>query len=328
MLNTPVIGTADAQQLLAKCPLFSNSTSQSGVYKPTSSSDNFEIYPVLFWGGNIIWPLAYQDNRYSIALFSTTSDFAFLAAIEIQGTRYIDHINIDQNAQTATFVGEHGSPQSISWRAMVPPPAILNDGPAAGKQLPNINGLKLSPNNTPCLSVGNYTYWPLSFLDNRMAICVVAIDINGTIADARQVNGVRYISSINFDSSQGLVAFTGQSEITKTLTIDTFWMVYTCCFQLAAQDFLDMADLFNVPITLEQAQQMAATWPNATPDSCNNCDTQMKRKRDWLGATMGAVLGTVIGGAVGFIFADGPGLATVRSSSFLQFRPSQNCFFV
>lgn len=63
----------------------------------------------------------------------------------------------------------------------------------------------------PILTWRGYTYWPLSYTDNRMSLGVVAYDSGGNAVRTIEVGGTRYVGTIAVDPAAHTVTFTGQS---------------------------------------------------------------------------------------------------------------------
>ena len=51
----------------------------------------------------------------------------------------------------------------------------------------------------PVLGLGDYTYWPLSYIDNRYDLAIV-VDQHGNIVGTCAANGMRYIQEIQVDA--------------------------------------------------------------------------------------------------------------------------------
>lgn len=63
----------------------------------------------------------------------------------------------------------------------------------------------------PVLRLGAYTYWPFSFLDNRLAMGIVVYDAAGNQVKRWDRNGARYIWQITLDANARTVTFYGQT---------------------------------------------------------------------------------------------------------------------
>ncbi len=74
----------------------------------------------------------------------------------------------------------------------------------------------------PALAIGGFTYWPLSYLDNRVSFGVVSYDPKGNMVREVEVKGARYVYKIAKDGadSSGSVSFWGQANQKVTLNLD------------------------------------------------------------------------------------------------------------
>lgn len=69
--------------------------------------------------------------------------------------------------------------------------------------------------------MGDYTYWPLSYIDNRYAMAIVVVDQHGNIVETYAVDGTRYIQEIQVDAKGKEVIFLGQAGSKCTLSWET-----------------------------------------------------------------------------------------------------------
>jgi len=63
----------------------------------------------------------------------------------------------------------------------------------------------------PVMTWNGYTYWPYSYLDNRMSLALVAYDRSGNPVHTFELGGTRYVGTITIDPAGRNVTFTGQS---------------------------------------------------------------------------------------------------------------------
>jgi len=99
---------------------------------------------------------------------------------------------------------------------------------ADGDSLSVPSGLKLCSESAewpytsyPVLILGDYTYWPLSYIDNRYAMAIVVVDQYGNIVKICAANGTRYIQEIQVDTKGKKVTFLGQGGTKCTLSWET-----------------------------------------------------------------------------------------------------------
>ncbi len=78
---------------------------------------------------------------------------------------------------------------------------------------PGPNDLSLAP-NCPVLSWGNYTYWVADYVDNRLAMCILAFDASNKVIKQIAKNGARYIWKMTLDPNSNTLTCYGQSNQT------------------------------------------------------------------------------------------------------------------
>ena len=81
------------------------------------------------------------------------------------------------------------------------------------------NTLDSSP-DMPVLKWNGLTYWPLSFVDNRLSLAIVVYNDNDLIVHRWDRPGTRYIVDITVNSDQKTVTFIGQSNRTVVMSWD------------------------------------------------------------------------------------------------------------
>jgi hypothetical protein len=67
--------------------------------------------------------------------------------------------------------------------------------------------------NTSVLRWGTHTYWVADYVDNRMAMCVLAYDENNQLVKQVSQNGARYMWRMVYDPANQNVICTGQSDL-------------------------------------------------------------------------------------------------------------------
>ncbi len=67
--------------------------------------------------------------------------------------------------------------------------------------------------NTSVLRWGTHTYWVADYVDNRMAMCVLAYDENNQLVKQVPKNGARYMWRMVYDPANQNVICTGQSDL-------------------------------------------------------------------------------------------------------------------
>ena len=82
-------------------------------------------------------------------------------------------------------------------------------------------GLKVtclgSSSTCPIVEFNGYTYWAYRFIDNRLAMVIVAYDSSNNVVQQTVLPSVRYISTISVNKTTNVITFTGQSSTTGTM---------------------------------------------------------------------------------------------------------------
>jgi hypothetical protein len=87
---------------------------------------------------------------------------------------------------------------------------------------------RLDPAKTcPALAIGSFSYWPLSYIDNRVSFGIVSYDGKGNIVEETEVKGARYVTKITMQGSDtsGSVTFWGQADQSVTMTLDQLYVL-------------------------------------------------------------------------------------------------------
>lgn len=176
--------------------------------------------PVILWGDYVYWPLSYIDNRVSLCLVAYDAAKHVVGQWELPGARYVVSAAVDEHAQKVTFVGQANQQTSILWTTMMIPPVVRTvpvntapPGPAGLKVTCLKDPNQLDPSDTcPVVVWGAYTYWPLSYIDNRESLCLVAYDAAKHVVGQWELPGARYVVSATVNAAHQNVTFLGQSS--------------------------------------------------------------------------------------------------------------------
>ena len=79
----------------------------------------------------------------------------------------------------------------------------------------------------PVLRWGHYTYWPLSYIDNRVCMAIVITDSARNIIQTLEATGARYINEIQINASTREVYFIGQAGQVATLSWNALFVAPT-----------------------------------------------------------------------------------------------------
>lgn len=112
------------------------------------------------------------------------------------------------------LIGALSTPQ-ISSRPASSSPAIPEDLKMSCHTGPN--SFELAP-DCPVVEWGELTFWPYSYVDNRMSVGAVAYDSAGNLRRSVEVPGSRYIWKITIDPDTETVTFWGQGNTDASVT--------------------------------------------------------------------------------------------------------------
>lgn len=76
----------------------------------------------------------------------------------------------------------------------------------------------------PVLAIGGFTFWPMSYDDNRMSFGMVMYDPQWNVVNTIEKKGARYIYQITLDGSgsNGTVTFLGQDNKKVVMALNEF----------------------------------------------------------------------------------------------------------
>jgi hypothetical protein len=75
----------------------------------------------------------------------------------------------------------------------------------------------------PALAVGAFTFWPMSYIDNRVSFGMVSYDPQGKVTQVVEVPGARYVYKITLDATAQTAVFWGQSDQHVSLKVDQIY---------------------------------------------------------------------------------------------------------
>jgi len=217
LLSIPLVTTADSTRQ-PKPP--------ADLKYTTLNDGQNKTYPVVdFLTGHRFWALSFVDNRVAFAILKYDRDNKLVGRSDKKGARYIARISVQENQ--VNFIGQ--SDASVTYTAdelfnmglvdpLVPLVATANAGgqPKApdGLKYTNLNG---DSSAYPVLRYSGLTYWALSYIDNRVSMCILGYDGSMNIVKNMPKSGARYISRIVVDGST--VKFIGQSDQSVSFTL-------------------------------------------------------------------------------------------------------------
>ncbi len=182
--------------------------------------------PVLRWNGYTYWAYSYNDNRVGMGIVAYDPGGKLAATWERSGARYVNAITVDPAKRTVAFVGQSSMKISMTFDELFPPPVVNQMPVATPLALPP--GTKVTctkgPNTgesaatCPVLRWGGYTYWALSYDDNRVSMAIAAYDSKGALVKVWDKPGARYVYGITVNKTNRTVVFAGQSDSKISMT--------------------------------------------------------------------------------------------------------------
>ncbi|PKX99487.1 purine and uridine phosphorylase [Aspergillus novofumigatus IBT 16806] len=91
-----------------------------------------------------------------------------------------------------------------------------NCSPPSGTKLAVDTDCSIS--SYPVLLWGNYIFWPLSYIDNRLSLAIVQTNTAGATIRTVEATGARYINNIQIDTANKRVSFVGQAGMVASLS--------------------------------------------------------------------------------------------------------------
>ncbi|KAI2462724.1 kinase-like domain-containing protein [Annulohypoxylon bovei var. microspora] len=129
------------------------------------------------------------------------------------------HVDSPQPARLFPSPAHVDIPSAEYFARMTETPTVDT---ADATNLPAPDGLKVALDLSgpprqfhPVLRWGEYTYWPLSYIDNRVSMAIVVIDSAGHIVKTLEAEGARYLKQIQVYNLE--VRFIGQENQVATL---------------------------------------------------------------------------------------------------------------
>ena len=77
---------------------------------------------------------------------------------------------------------------------------------------------------SPVVAIGSFTFWPMSYDDNRMSFGMVMYDPQMNVVNVQEMKGARYIYQITLNGSgeTGSVTFLGQDGKSVQVPVSAF----------------------------------------------------------------------------------------------------------
>lgn len=180
--------------------------------------------PVIMWNGYVYWVYSFLDNRDAMSIVAYTENGNFVKRWDFNGARYIVSITVDEKMQTISQLGQSSRTITVQWNDLYLPesPKVVRVASGfhpkmpAGLQTACIQSADIVGNMDTCsvLRWKNYTYYAYSFIDNRMAMNIVAYNAQGTIVQQWEMPGAQFLYNITVDPVEQTVTFWGQKDST------------------------------------------------------------------------------------------------------------------
>ena len=97
--------------------------------------------------------------------------------------------------------------------------------PPDGLKVTALSGPNGGPvQGSPALAIGGFTFWPMSYMDNRMSFGMVMYGPDWNVISTTEMTGARYIYRITLDGTgeTGTVTFWGQADHQVQMPVSAF----------------------------------------------------------------------------------------------------------
>jgi hypothetical protein len=178
--------------------------------------------PIIEWNEYTYWAYSFIDDRDAMGIIAYDVDGNIAKRWDKKGARLVYKITVNNVDQTVTFWGQSDQKIVMSWNDLylMPPPVVAIMPSKLHPTLPpdvkvdcknGPNSLDMCP-DCPILEWGNYKYWAYSYIDNRVAMDIVAYDESDKIVKQWEKSGARYVYKITVDTAAETATFWGQSD--------------------------------------------------------------------------------------------------------------------
>ena len=233
------------------------------------------------------------------------------------GARYIWQISFNAATQTVTFTGQNNFAVTATLEELVIGPTVVHLPISSGPVLP-YNLSYAAPNNTqfPVIKSGPYSFWPVSYADERDAFCIVVVNQDKVIQKLINCPGSRNIDRVVVDDDARTIQLVGINGAAANFNYDTALTCFSCSYVYTKDDFLFLAQYFEVPLSDDQANDMAMAMPQVDCSLCcrmegtsttDETDQSDRVKRSMSTFIVGSLLGGIAGGIGGFFIGGPPG---------------------
>lgn len=175
--------------------------------------------PVIRYQGYTYYAYSYVDNRVAMNIVAYDSNGNIVGQWPRSGARYVYKMEVDETNQTVKIFGQADNIITLTWAELIPVevPKVVMVPKTSHPAIPA--GLKITgPDPFPTVQYKGVTFWPYSFIDNRVATALVGYDSNGNVVKTLEKSGARYAESISVDEVNEIVVVTGQASSTVQYT--------------------------------------------------------------------------------------------------------------
>ncbi|KAJ6596124.1 hypothetical protein DFH09DRAFT_1357303 [Mycena vulgaris] len=180
-------------------------------------------YPVLVIAGYSYWAFSWTDNRVGLAILAYDPSNNLVGRWDMPEARYLFSIVYNSANGSVVFTGQVGNTITIPIIQLLEPIVFMSTENAATQPAApsGLDYVTFNGDNTqyPVLIVGTYTYWPLSYDDNRESLNLVGYDQNKNLVSQVELPGTRYIDIVIYDPDAGVISLIGQSIAIVTASI-------------------------------------------------------------------------------------------------------------
>jgi hypothetical protein len=218
--SRPIYINAGVEVPESLCPAIPSGLKLTALRDP-NNLDVKPNYPILKVGNVQYWPFSYIDNRDGMAIVAFDGGGNIIERWDKLGARYVWRIEEDLDGNTIAFIGQSEQRIVMNWSELTD---LVFDAGVKVSEHPCFiipEDLKLASlrdkdvldpaDKYTILLVGGIQYWPLSYIDNRNGMAILAIDGNGKIIKRFDKVGARYIWKIEEALTTRDISFIGQA---------------------------------------------------------------------------------------------------------------------
>ncbi|KAJ7847567.1 hypothetical protein B0H14DRAFT_2769667, partial [Mycena olivaceomarginata] len=152
-------------------------------------------------------PFSWTDNRVGLAILAYDPNNNLVGRWDMTEARYLLSIVYNSAAGSVVFTGQVGNTITIPIIQLLEPIVFMSTENAATQPAApsGLDYVTFFGDNTqyPVLIVGTYTYWPLSYVDNRESLNLVGYDQNKNLISQVELPGTRYIETVIYGPDAG-----------------------------------------------------------------------------------------------------------------------------